>query len=135
LYRVRSNGYPDYVDLGNPQELQFGSDTDFTISLRIKTSMSGEGRLIDNKEASDGCPPEKLYPEAIWNKNCSSSQITNQANGRKGQRRGFLPHTGCRVSSQYSVNHENSFTDLRSYADIPVMQTSEYRNGNEFTWA
>jgi len=30
---------------------------------------------------------------------------------------------------------ENVFVDLCSYANIPVMQTSKYRNRNEFAWA
>ncbi|MHC4333326.1 MAG: LamG domain-containing protein [Planctomycetota bacterium] len=51
---LRFDGSNDYVSLGNPSELQFGSGTDFTISVWIKTSMASAGRLVDNKEASDG---------------------------------------------------------------------------------
>ena len=47
--------YKDYIDLGNPLELDFGSGTDFTISLWIKPdSGNRQGKLIHNKEASDG---------------------------------------------------------------------------------
>ncbi|MHC4335358.1 MAG: LamG domain-containing protein, partial [Planctomycetota bacterium] len=51
---LRFDGSNDYVSLGNPSELQLGSGTDFTISVWIKTSMTSAGRLVDNKEASDG---------------------------------------------------------------------------------
>ncbi len=42
---------------------------------------------------------------------------------------------GWRISRQCWYDCQKTHPNLRSYAYIPVMQTSEYRNRDEFAWA
>ncbi|MFD2114299.1 S-layer homology domain-containing protein [Paenibacillus yanchengensis] len=89
--RWDETNYQDYLKLGNPEKLQFGVETDFTIAFWIKSDpVSGDPVIISNKDWSDG--NNTGYAIALvgsnlkWNYNTeygegTEHQISNVADG------------------------------------------------------